>query len=75
VKKRLTLEIEDGEEGGDMQLEAAINAYSFVIVISNIREHLRRLYKYEDKNEVSIEELQKFISDEVATYDLERFFA
>jgi hypothetical protein len=75
VKKRLTLEIEDGEEGGDMQLEAALNAYSFVIVISNIREHLRRLYKYEDKNEVSIEDLQKFIAEEVANYDLERFFA
>ena len=88
VKKKLVLEKQDEIEEcikrlvieGDeyetvREIDLALHAWEIVAVIDDVRNALRAMVKYQDKEIIEIDEVRDMITREIADRNLERFFS
>lgn len=68
---KTTISIEIGQDDNPDEAFYVLKARNLARVIEDIREHLRRLYKYEEKTAVDVDELRSKIWEIIEEYDVE----
>lgn len=71
-----TLTLTTTEPGEEQELDAALHALDFLLVISNVLNSLRATVKYSSNpDEIRLaEKMREIIHKEIEEYNLERFF-